>query len=225
MKPISSLPANRRILAVPETTTVAPPRCCTRSSRQLADGRVNRCVSLPSLLGIDADFDALHNSTRETCSPNPSRHVARALHFRNLPLETPESRATEKGNTMIRKTRVFEKSRFATMRDWFYFCVEYDLEICNGCQQRARKKKEDDETDWRCDECPHSVHHDLWHAIRSGRDTDTTCDECGRVIPLKDARVSADCLTLTCATHQEDHDDVTGDDDEGHAVFALLDCG
>ena len=99
--------------------------------------------------------------------------------------------------------KVFRRDNFATQREWLYFCLEFDLQICVGCQHCARRRPPHGSQDWYCDDCPPAVHRDLWESIRSGRDVGTVCGVCGETVRIRDCWISEDCQRLYCEKHLE----------------------
>lgn len=102
--------------------------------------------------------------------------------------------------------KVFSRERFSTQKEWLYFALEYDLEICWGCRAQARRRPPPSSKPleaWYCPSCPDPVHGALWEAIRTGRDTEVTCELCADSVPLRNCWISDDCLRLYCAHHLE----------------------
>lgn len=99
--------------------------------------------------------------------------------------------------------RVFRCESFSSKKDWVYFCLEFDLEICDGCFVRARRRRPEAKTPWFCSECEPPLHEDLLLAIRTRTNVTTTCHHCGKETELKNAWISEDCTRLYCSDHLE----------------------
>lgn len=110
------------------------------------------------------------------------------------------------------KPRTFKSENFRSKKEWIYFCLEFDLELCDGCCSRARKRRpEASETSWYCSSCKPSLHPDLLQAIRTRSNVSTSCDLCGKETDLRDCWISEDCERVYCSAHLEpvravDHD-------------------
>ncbi|MGE3166428.1 MAG: hypothetical protein AB7O52_16115 [Planctomycetota bacterium] len=99
--------------------------------------------------------------------------------------------------------RVFRCESFPSKKDWVYFCLEFDLEICDGCFGRARRRRGDGHGPWFCSGCEPPLHTDLMLAIRTRSNVKSTCDYCGKETELKSAWISEDCARLYCSEHLE----------------------
>ncbi len=107
---------------------------------------------------------------------------------------------------VVKKPRIFEAQSFATMKEWVYFCVEFDLQVCPGCQCKSRRRPSaEDEyvATWYCQNCKPPIHPDLADVLQQQSDKKTCCDLCGRTVPVKDCWISDDCQRLYCASHLE----------------------
>jgi len=100
--------------------------------------------------------------------------------------------------------RTFESTSFRSMKEWIYFCVEFDLEICRGCHCRARKKAVSASgyrEPFHCADCRPAMHPDLWQAITTQSNVTTRCASCDRSVAVKECWISDDCQRLYCAEH------------------------
>lgn len=102
--------------------------------------------------------------------------------------------------TKERTAKVFERARFGSNKEWIYFCLEYDLQLCDGCLGHARKRETQQAT-WYCDSCQPVVHPDLIQAVRTKQNILTACDLCAEQVPLSDCWISEDCQRLYCSAH------------------------
>ena len=98
-------------------------------------------------------------------------------------------------------TTCFKAENFRTSREWIYFCVEFDLDLCHGCHTRARKRPGERPSPWYCDSCEPQFHPDLLHALESRENVKTRCDLCHKRVPIKSCWISEDCRRLYCASH------------------------
>ncbi len=101
---------------------------------------------------------------------------------------------------------VYCEEQFASRRDWLYFCVEYDLAVCDLCRRRARRSQSsgtDSEarTPWTCDACGPAIHAGLWEAVRHRTNRTVTCDLCRAEVSIRDCWISSDCRRVYCASH------------------------
>ncbi len=99
------------------------------------------------------------------------------------------------------KCRTFAAESFRTPREWIYFCVEYDLEICAGCHQRARRRESADPGGWSCGACVPQYHPALIEALALRENVATECDLCQASISIRDGWISEDCQRIYCASH------------------------
>ncbi|MFQ5654716.1 MAG: hypothetical protein ACE5GW_08300, partial [Planctomycetota bacterium] len=120
-----------------------------------------------------------------------------------------DQRSRRKSGT---EQRVFRAESFFTTKEWVYFCLEYDLEICDGCRARARRRKTSAPAagpiPWFCEGCtpprrrpPRAMNGELWEAIRSRTNVRGRCELCEQQISFKECWVSDDCRRLYCSRH------------------------
>ena len=129
------------------------------------------------------------HTTRPHCDSRPSRERASG------------ARGTPSGTD-----KVFKEENFRNTRDWIYFCVEFDLQLCQGCHSRARRRPAapaDAERAWFCGSCPAPLHPDLMLALETRRNVQTRCELCKSPVSLRDCWISEDCQRLYCREHLE----------------------
>lgn len=102
---------------------------------------------------------------------------------------------------MEKPVRLFYRERFRTTKEWIYFCLEFGLQLCDGCFAVARKGPSDEP--WQCGDCRPQLHPDLVAALRLGENVMTSCDLCAEEVALRDCWISDDCQRLYCASHLE----------------------
>lgn len=98
------------------------------------------------------------------------------------------------------QVRTFTAESFRTPREWIYFCIEFDLEICNRCHRRARKRG-DGEAEWQCRDCEPQFHPALIEVLATRRNVATTCHLCQAEIAIRDGWISEDCRRIYCSAH------------------------
>ncbi|HIA28614.1 MAG TPA: hypothetical protein EYN79_10985 [Planctomycetes bacterium] len=103
---------------------------------------------------------------------------------------------------------IFQVESFKSPKQWIYFCVEFDLEVCVRCHRQARKKEPGQRSaPWRCQRCDHPasdalpIHDALWQLVDSRVATRLSCDLCGEQVSIRDCWVSDDCQRLYCSRH------------------------
>ena len=99
--------------------------------------------------------------------------------------------------------KVFRRTSFRNMKEWIYFCLEFDLELCVGCFSNAHKRCGDEFESWYCGDCAPPIHRDLLRAIQQRSNVATHCHLCGDETPLRDSWISEDCQRLYCSKHLE----------------------
>ncbi|MEM7166847.1 MAG: hypothetical protein AAF581_15395 [Planctomycetota bacterium] len=99
-----------------------------------------------------------------------------------------------------RSGRIFEQSGFGSTKEWIYFCLEFDLQLCDGCLGRARKRPAAAHS-WYCSDCNPVVHPDLIRAVRTRQNVVTTCELCDAQVPVGECWISEDCQRLYCGKH------------------------
>lgn len=104
---------------------------------------------------------------------------------------------------MARTAKFFRSDEFRTRKEWIYFCLEYDLQICDGCFGRARRRESGvtRRSPWFCDLCHPPVHSDLLHALRTRENVRTHCHLCGLETSIRDCWISEDCMRVYCSRH------------------------
>ena len=100
-----------------------------------------------------------------------------------------------------REAKIFSAEKFRHQRDWLYFCFEYDLAVCEGCQNRAIRRKDSPTELYFCQGCEPAMHPDLILALRTQKNVTTRCGLCHESVALKDCWISEDCRRLYCAEH------------------------
>jgi hypothetical protein len=100
------------------------------------------------------------------------------------------------------KERVFQRQSFRSVKEWVYFTIEYDLELCDVCHDRARPRTEEKPSEeWTCDGCEPGIHPDLWFSLRRRESLKTRCDLCHDEVDLRECWISEDCRRLYCVRH------------------------
>ncbi len=104
------------------------------------------------------------------------------------------------------KRREFRRESFACTRDWVHFCFEFELKPCTRCRSRARIRIGAPEV-WECRQCAEGpcavlpLHPDLWDALDTGIETETSCPICRERVPLGHCWISEEARRLYCAAH------------------------
>ncbi|MCI0650963.1 MAG: hypothetical protein L0Z55_03675 [Planctomycetes bacterium] len=100
--------------------------------------------------------------------------------------------------------KLFRAEFFESKRDWLHFAVEFDLELCDGCQRTGRRRpaaEASERSPWFCPDCAPPFHPDLIRALRTRANVRTRCMLCQSEVAIGDCWVSEDCQRLYCASH------------------------
>jgi hypothetical protein len=88
-----------------------------------------------------------------------------------------------------------------------HFLAEFELAPCHGCRARARIRI-GAPAEWRCRGCRAGagpaalpLHPDLWRALATGEESETSCPACRERVPLGRCWISPDARRLFCADH------------------------
>lgn len=125
----------------------------------------------------------------------------------NFAKPTPDLRwAQREGEPPMDSTRIFNHTHFASRKEWIYFCLEFDLQLCDRCMAQSRRRPRSPVSTgpvppWICCQCVPPLHPDLAQAVRTRENVTTTCHLCQQSVALEDCWISEDCQRLYCSTH------------------------